>query len=108
MRFVEDPSVAWAAAAEFERVWKRIDDMTAEGTWFFRAREVVLAQEYPHMAKTYGKAVADRVTRVVQSKGYGDLSAATQRAIRDRPVPGAPPKAPGLLARLMAAFRWPP
>lgn len=108
MRMVEDPSIAWAAAAEFDRVWKRIDRMTAEGTWFFRAREVVLAEEYPHMAKTYGKAVADRVTRVVQSKGYGDLSAATQRAIRTRPVPGMAPRGPGLLARLLAALRWPP
>lgn len=94
MRYIEDPSIAWAALAECDRVWADIDRMTGKGEWFFRAREVVLAREYPVMAKTYGKAVADRVTKVIQSRDYGDLSPATWRAIRDRgkpPVPAKPP-----------------
>lgn len=92
-RYIEDPSVAWAAKSEFDRIWAEIDRMTGQGEWMFRAREVVLAREYPFMAKAYGKAVADRVTRAIQMQDYSDLSAATIRAIRDRAVPGSPPKA---------------
>lgn len=104
MRVVEDPSIAWAAFEECERVWKRIESTTAAGTWFFEARERILAEEVPKMVKLYGAATASRVSKVIQSRDYRDLSAGTLRAIRDRPVPGVPPRPPGLLARLLAYF----
>ena len=49
-RYIEDPSIARCAALEFDRVWGLIERSTADGEWFFRAREVVLGSRDPRHA----------------------------------------------------------
>jgi hypothetical protein len=83
-RYIEDPSIARCAALEFDRVWGLIERSTADGEWFFRAREVILAREIPDMQTAYGRAVASRVSIAIQCRGPEDLSPEAKRAVRDR------------------------
>lgn len=64
--YYEDPSVSTVAVLEYDRLWARICHKTHYGVWFFRAREIVLAEEIPDIAKAYGKPVADRVQKAIQ------------------------------------------
>lgn len=63
---IEDPTIAQVAALEYERVCNRIGMKVSLGVWFYRAREIVLAEEIPDIAKAYGKVVASRVTYAIE------------------------------------------
>lgn len=80
----EDPTIARTAALEFDRVWGLIEDATAAGTWFWKAREVTLAEEIPDIATAFGKVVATRVEIAVMRRGPEDMSPEARRALRDR------------------------
>lgn len=65
-KYYEDPSIARCCAVEYDRLWQRIAEKVAEGTWFYRAREIVLAEELPDIGKAFGKEVAKRVSKAIQ------------------------------------------
>ena len=53
-KYYEDPSIARCAAAEYDRLWDRIAKGVAGGGYFYREREVILAEEMPDISKAYG------------------------------------------------------
>jgi hypothetical protein len=65
-KYFEDPSIAQCAAVEYDRLWQAIASKVAAGEWFYRAREVVLAEELPDIHKAFGPEVATRVSKAVQ------------------------------------------
>jgi hypothetical protein len=81
--YFEDPSVAFTCAAEYDRLWNRIAERTARGEWFYRAREVVLAEEMADIATAFGRPVADRVSRAIQHTSPDRLPRWARRAARD-------------------------
>lgn len=81
-RYFEDPTVAQTAADETNRLWQRIGQKVEGGVWFYQAREQVLAEEIPDIAKAYGRPVAARVERAVQRTEPRDLPRAATAAVR--------------------------
>lgn len=65
-RYYEDPSISRCTAAQYDRLWQAIADKVAAGEWFYRAREVVLAEEIPDISKAFGDEVAKRVSKAIQ------------------------------------------
>lgn len=80
--YYEDPTVAQTAADEAWRIWQRISQRVEGGAWFYRAREQVLAEEIPDIAKAYGRPVALRVERAVQGMDPSALAPAARAAER--------------------------
>jgi hypothetical protein len=66
VRYYEDPSISQCTAVEYDRLWQAIADKVAAGEWFYRAREIVLAEELPDIHKAFGVEVANRVSKAIQ------------------------------------------
>src|SRR3712207_1604545 len=82
-KYYEDPTIAQVSALEYDRVWGRIGNKVATGMWFYRAREVVLAEEIPDIAKAYGRTVAQRVSKAIQHTSPERIPKPAQRAAKD-------------------------
>lgn len=78
MRYVEDPSVAGAARAEHAELMSKILERYERGESFFIAREQVMAEHGPRLAKLYGKETAKRALQAVTSHGLMDLPRASR------------------------------
>lgn len=64
--YYEDPSVSRCCAIEYDRLWNRIADRVSTGESFYRAREIVLAEEVADIDRAYGTEVAKRVCKAIQ------------------------------------------
>jgi hypothetical protein len=82
-KYIEDPTVAQTAAVEYDRLWQRIGTKVQNGVWFFQAREQVLAEEIPDIAKAYGRPVATRVERAIQCTTQAKLPRLARQAQDD-------------------------
>ena len=82
--YIEDPTVAQAAAVEYDRLWQRISIKVRGGVWFFQAREQVLAEEIPDITKAFGRPVATRVERAIQCTKQDQLTRSARKAQGDR------------------------
>lgn len=80
--YYEDPTIARCCAVEYDRLWQRIADKVAAGQWFYRAREIVLAEEVPDMSKAFGPEVASRVSKAIQHTDPGNLPRSVKAAER--------------------------
>jgi len=65
-QYYEDPSIAQVCALEYERLWGRITRRVTAGGWFYREREIILAEEIPDISKAYGPVVGQRVQKAIQ------------------------------------------
>lgn len=81
-RYYEDPSIARCCAVEYDRLWQRIAEKVAAGMWFYRAREIVLAEETPDMGKAFGREVVTRVSRAIQHTSPENLPRSAKAAER--------------------------
>ncbi len=81
-KYYEDPTIAQVSALEYDRVWGRIASKVARGTGFYQAREVVLAEEVPDMARVYGRTVAQRVSKAVQHTSPDRIPRAAKQAAK--------------------------
>lgn len=81
-RYFEDPSIARCCAVEYDRLWERIAEKVAAGQWFYRAREIVLAEEVPDMSKAFGSEVASRVSKAIQHTDPDNLPRSAKAAER--------------------------
>lgn len=88
MRFVEDPSIADAARIEHAVMMDAILRRYETGESYFVARERVMAEHGPRIAKAYGKETANRALRAVTSHRVIDLPRSSRRlheiAVHDR------------------------
>ena len=64
-KYYEDPSIARCGAVEYDRLWTQIGKRVANGEYFYRAREIVLAEQMPDIHKAFGKEVAHRVQKAI-------------------------------------------
>jgi len=82
-KYYEDPSIAHCCAVEYDRLWQRIATKVAGGMWFYRAREIVLAEEIPDISKAFGTLVAQRVSKAIQHTSPDRIPKPAQRAAKD-------------------------
>lgn len=73
MRFVEDPSIAECARVEHAVMMDAILARYEAGEPYFQAREAVMAEHGPRIARHYGKETANRALRAVTSHRLSDL-----------------------------------
>lgn len=72
---IENPHIAGSARAEHADMARELMHRYAKGEDFFVARDAVMAQHGPRIAKLYGKDVAQRAMNALCSYGPHQLSA---------------------------------
>jgi len=82
-RYFEDPSIARCAAVEYDRLWKAIAARVAKGQSFYRAREIVLAEELPDISRAFGDEVAKRVSKAIQHTDPETIPKWAKQAAKD-------------------------
>ena len=82
-KYFEDPSIARCCAVEYDRLWKAIAARVAKGEWFYRAREIVLAEELPDIHKAFGDEVAKRVSKAIQHTDPETIPKWAKQAAKD-------------------------
>jgi hypothetical protein len=85
-KYYEDPSIASCCAVQYDRLWQRIAEKVAEGMWFYRAREIVLAEEVPDMSKAFGRVVAQRVSKAIQHTDPEMMPDWVKKAVKARNI----------------------
>jgi hypothetical protein len=79
-RHIEDPSIAHVARLEHAEMLRELQRRYATGECYFTAREKIMAEHGPRIARAYGQDTAKRALAALTSYGPADMPASIRKA----------------------------